>query len=318
MADPEGSGLWIDNGRGYCNFHRGQYLLPVDQKEQERLDIMHTMIQAARPKPLRLHHAPFNPQPDPISGRRHGRVLDIGSGTAIWLLDMAEKYADTEFYGLDMANMAPDGLYHNIDIRPVDYESPWALGEGSFDFIHLQMGLGSVGNWPLLYEKIYRHLKPGGWFEHVEVDFTPQCDPQDATLPQDGILRKWWHTYVAPPYAVVGRPIVYDPTTGDLLRQTGFLPAKHVEYRLPLNGWSSDQAEHVSGTWWEYAMSYGEGRGHGLEALSLAVLTRVQGWPADHARRLCEDALRQATNPTVHAYNKLHIWWAQKPPDAPT
>lgn len=272
------------------------------------------MILAARPKTQRLHHAPFKPRPDPRTGD-HPRVLDIGSGTAIWLLDMAEKYADTEFYGVDMANMAPEGLYHNIDVRsPVDYESPWAMGEGSFDFIHLQMGLGSVGNWPLLYEKIYRNLKPGGWFEHVEIDFTPQS--VDGTLPQDGILRKWWHTYVAPPYSVVGRSIMYDPGTKDLLEQKGFTHIKHEEYRLPLNGWSSNHPEHVSGTWWEHAMSFGEGRGHGLEALSLAVLTRVQGWSADHARRLCEDALKEATNPAIHAFNTLHIWSSQKPSNA--
>jgi len=287
--------------------------MPVDQKEQERLDIMHTMILAARPRKGRLHHAPFNPRPDPVTGD-HPRVLDIGSGTAIWLLDMAEKYADTEFYGVDMTNMAPEGLYHNIDVRsPVDYESPWAMGEGSFDYIHLQMGLGSVGNFPLLYEKIYRHLKPGGWFEHVEIDFAPQC--MDKTLPPEGLLMKWWHTYVAPPYGVVGRPIVYDPNTEHLLHQKGFSNIKHEEYMLPLNGWSGETSRHVSGTWWEHAMSFGEGRGHGLEALSLAVLTRVQGWSPEHARRLCEDALREATDPAIHAYNTLHIWWAQKPPN---
>ena len=276
------------------------------------------MILAARPRKERLHHAPFNHNRDPATGQS-ARILDIGSGTAIWLLDMAERYGEKiELYGMDMAQMAPIGMFQNINVlNHVDYESPWALGEGSFDFIHLQMGLGSVGNWPLLYEKVYTHLAPGGWFEHVEVDFTPQCDPQDATLPRDGILCKWWNTYVAPPYTAVGRSITYSPDTGELLRQRGFLSVNHAEYRVPLNGWSSDHAEHVAGTWWEHAMSYGEGRGHGLEALSLAVLTRVQQWPADHARRLCEDALGEATNPAIHAYNKLHIWWAQKPPEAP-
>lgn len=294
-----------------ANLSSNQYLIPIDSKEQERLDIMHTMILAARPKPNRLHHAPFVQRPDPNTGE-HPRVLDLGFGTAIWLLDMAEKYADTEFYGVDISNMAPVGLYHNIDLRsPVDYESPWALGENSFDLIHLQMGLGSVGNWPLLYERILAHLKPGGWFEHVEIDWAPCSD--DDTLPP-GMLHDWWHKYVKDPYNVVGRPLEYNKDTPNLLLQRGFTNINHATYRIPMNGWSNNKAEHVSGTWWENAMAFGEGRGHGFEALSLAVLTRVQRWPADHARKLCEDAMNEAANPAIHAYNSLHIWYAQKPP----
>lgn len=292
----------------------GQYLMPVDSKEQERLDIMHTMILAARPKPQRLHHAPYTERIGP-ERREPPRVLDLGHGTAMWLIDMQQKYQSTEFHGLDMAHMAPRELPPNIDLYPdIDYESPWALGENSFDLIHLQMGLGSVGNWPLLYQKIYNHLKPGAWFEHVEVDWEPRCD--DHTL-LPGKLQDWWHRYVRDPYNVVGRSLTFNPRTAQLLEQKGFANVNHAAYRIPMHGWSSLHTERVAGTWWEHAMASGEGRGHGFEALSLAVLTRVQQWPAEHARKLCEEAMLEASNPAIHAYNTLHIYWAQRPPNAP-
>lgn len=214
-----------------------------------------------------------------------------------------------------MSNMAPHILYPNLDFRcPTDYEGPWAMGENSFSMIHLQMGLGSVGNWPRLYDRVYKHLKPGGYFEHVEIDFTPRCS--DGTL-QKGKFTDWWHLYVSPPYTAALRSITYNPDTGFLLQQRGFINIEHREYRIPTNGWSNDRAERVSGTWWEHAMGFGPDRGHGFEALSLAVLTRFQNWPIEHARQLCADAMAQASDPNVHAFNVLHVWWAQKPRDAP-
>ncbi|KAJ9658759.1 hypothetical protein H2198_003505, partial [Neophaeococcomyces mojaviensis] len=289
----------------------GQYLMPIDGKEQERLDMMHTMILAATPRHLRLHHAPFRPLANPETGE-WPRVLDLGPGTGIWMMDMAEKYGKVEFIGMDLHNMGPPGEYHNVEFHtPRDYESPWAMGDNSFDLIHLQMGLGSVANWPRLYEKIFRHLKPGAWFEHAEIDWTPRSD--DGSLPQ-GRFQEWWNLYVSPPYGAAGRPITYNPDTQALLQQKGFVNVQHFTYKIPTNGWSSNQAMHVSGTWWENAMGYGEGRGHGFEALSLAVLTRFQQWPPEHARKLCEEAIIEASNPSVHAYNNLHVYIAQRPP----
>ena len=45
----------------------------------------------------------------------------------------------------------------NLRFRtPRDYESPWSLGEDSWDLIHLRMGCGSVSSWPEMYERIFR------------------------------------------------------------------------------------------------------------------------------------------------------------------
>lgn len=292
---------------------RGLYLLPVDEKEKERLDMIHTMIRSARPKESRLHLAPFSEiSRDPATGfEEPARVLDLGYGTAIWLLDMAAKYAGADFQGVDLANIAPESLFQNINARShVDFEGPWSLGANSFDLIHMSMGLGSVSNWPLLYEKVYAHLKPGGYFEHVELDWTPHCS--DNTLPP-GRLQEWWHTWIKPLYAGIGRRIEFDHNTENLLRGARFHIVAHHVYKVPLNGWSNQKQERIAGTWWENAMSFGQERGHGFEALSLAILTNVGRWPAEAARKLCEEASMEASNPNIHAYNDLHVWVAQKP-----
>ena len=48
----------------------------------------------------------------------------------------------------------------NLRFRiPRDYESPWSLGEDSWDLIHLRMACGSVSSWPELYQKIYTYVE---------------------------------------------------------------------------------------------------------------------------------------------------------------
>ena len=39
-----------------------------------------------------------------------------------------------------------------------DYESPWGLGENSFDLIHLRLGCGSVSNWHDVYNSAFRYV----------------------------------------------------------------------------------------------------------------------------------------------------------------
>lgn len=285
--------------------------MPVDQKEQERLDIVHTMIKAVRPRLQRLHHAPFNGGRDPRTGAE-SRVLDVGHGTGIWCLEMAEQYPEAQFFGFDMANMDPKTIHTNVDLRPgFDYEMPWTLGEASFDLIHLSQALGSVGNWPVLYDKIFKHVRPGGWFEHVEIDWQPRCE--NVTLRPGSLFTEWWERYVMPPYGHIGRPIEYNPNTGRMLEERGFVNIRHEQFRIPTSGWSNQRHEHVAGHWWIEAMDGSDDRGAGLEAMSLAILTRIQRWTPDHARRLCQDVMREATNANLNAFNNLHVWYAQRP-----
>ena len=62
-----------ENGRRYHSYKAGQYFAPNDEREQERLDLLHhiqSMVLGGE-----LHKAPVqNPQ----------RVLDIGTGTGMW------------------------------------------------------------------------------------------------------------------------------------------------------------------------------------------------------------------------------------------
>jgi hypothetical protein len=61
---------------------------------------------------------------------------------------------------MDLVNIQPEKIPPNLVFHvPRDYESPWTLGEDSFDMIHLRMACGSVSNWPYLYQKIFAYVR---------------------------------------------------------------------------------------------------------------------------------------------------------------
>ena len=295
--------------------------MPCDETERDRLDILHTMFTNVRNK--KLLNAPFQQKP-PNPGSPRSQVLDLGCGTGIWLLDMAQKYEDTDFVGVDIANMGPEHVLKNVSfLWPWDYQSPvWTLGEKSWDIIHLQQGLGSTwtapgehyGSWASLYTKVLDHLIPGtGWFEQVEIDLTPRCD--DGSLPANSWLERWY-TDLRNASASASRSIEYTSNIGRLLHEAGFTDIREEVHQLPLNGhWATDQTTRKVGLW--YHTSLGEGHnktgGYGLEAMSLWPLTKFYNWPVSHVQRFCSDAYAEVSNPKIHAYHRLHVWSARAP-----
>jgi trans-aconitate methyltransferase len=262
------------------------------------MDIYHKLFLVAR-RDL-LHQAPIPPNWDP-------RILDLGCGTGIWAIDMADRYLNAEVLGLDLVNIQPEKIPPNLRFRvPRDYESPWTLGEDSWDLIHLRMACGSVSSWPELYQKIYTHLKPGaGWIEHVEIDLEPRCD--DHTLPSESPLVKWYN-YLADATARVSRPIAYNHQTRQLLQAAGFIDIQETIIRAPYNSWPNDPHQKEIGRWYNLGIT------EGLEALSFAPFTRVNRWDLnEHVKPLVEAVRTQICNKKIHAYNNIHIWTARRP-----
>lgn len=299
----------------------GQYMLPHDHIERDRLDIMHTMFMVVRDSGKRLTNCPTQHLTVQTSGwQQPPRVLDLGCGTGIWMLEMAQKFPHVEFVGVDLHHMGPPKLEPNVTyVAPWDYTSHWALGEKSWDLIHLQMGRGSVQDWQKLYEKVLQHLVPGtGYFESVELDYEPRF--MEGT-PRPGTLAGWWEKYVKPAYEQATRPLHFDPATKEILERMGFKDVEHRQYMIPLNEWPPDDqapdylANRRAARWWQVAMGPGDdgNGGRGLEALSLAPLCRGWHWPAEDVKRLCKDALVEASDPNVHAYNVLHVITARAP-----
>ncbi|KAF3162278.1 hypothetical protein TWF788_002078 [Orbilia oligospora] len=275
------------------------------QKEQDRLDILHKLYLVSRRN--ELHRAPIS-----VTPYSQTRILDLGTGTGIWSIDMADKYPDAEVIGTDLSPIQPKWIPRNLQVRICDFESTWTLGQNSFDLIHMRNGVGSVSSWPNLYRNVFNHLKPGyGWFEQVEIDYEPRCD--DGTMssnPNISPLVKWYQ-YLADATERSGKPLRYQHKTGKMLADAGFTDIREVIIQVPYSPWSSDPHLKKIGSWYTLAMS------EGLESLCIAPFNRIYGWDLEQITGFLGPVKKEMLSKKVHAYNNMcdsrHIWIARRP-----
>lgn len=139
-----------------------------------------------------------------------------------------------------------------------------------------------------------RHLKPQyGWIEHVEIDMEPRCD--DGTLPADSSIIQWTRA-LFDATARAYRPLAYNRETGAMLHAQGFVDIKEEIIKVPLNPWESDPHLKDIGRWYNLGLT------QGLEALTIAPLTRMSQWTKEDVDRLIANVKREVCSKKIHAY----------------
>ncbi|PUU83403.1 S-adenosyl-L-methionine-dependent methyltransferase [Tuber borchii] len=218
------SNYQYENGRRYNGYRRGNYFFPNDQQEIDRLHLQHHMISILFGG--RLHWAPINPNPQ--------NILDIGTGTGSWAVDIADMYPSAHVIGTDLSpiqsNWVPPNLVYEID----DAESEWTYKHDSFDLIHTRYLAGTFKDWPKFIRRSFTATKPGGWLECQEVEATIRCD--DATLLPDSALVKWGRLFhqAAESY---GRSVVAAVGLADWMEDAGYVNVTNRCFKLPNNPW---------------------------------------------------------------------------------
>lgn len=159
------SNYQYENGRRYHAYRKGQYVLPNDQEEQGRLDLQHHIWRLLLGG--RLFTAPLA-SPEGEDGLR---ILDLGTGTGIWAIDVADEIPNSSVYGIDLSPIQPEWVPNNCHFHVDDYEDQWTFREDEkFDYIHGRSLCGTSGDWPRFYSQVMENLKPGGWVEMQEYD----------------------------------------------------------------------------------------------------------------------------------------------------
>lgn len=92
------------NGRRYHGYRSGAYVLPNDEDEQDRLDLLHHIFLMLLDGKLYASPVASDPQ----------RVLDIGTGTGIWALDFGDEYPGSEVVGTDLSPIQPSWVPPNV------------------------------------------------------------------------------------------------------------------------------------------------------------------------------------------------------------
>jgi len=266
----------------------------MDEKELDRIDLCHAKYYALLDK--RRFLAPIPPHPQ--------SVLDLGCGTGIWAIDFADAYPSAEVIGVDIAPTQPEWLPPNCRFEIFNMEEPWAWRENSFDYIFARDPITAIRDYPKLVDKIFRHLKPGGWVEFQCIMAAIQCD--DDSLAQDSVLRELADRLIQA--CETFQTPVDDPLRWrHWLEERGFEPVTEKVFKVPCNPWPKDERLKLVGAFeMDNLLS-------NLAGLCMLPFKRTFGWSHAEVHEFVGRAKKDIRNLRCHAYWPFRVAYAQKP-----
>ncbi|KAI5841986.1 S-adenosyl-L-methionine-dependent methyltransferase [Morchella snyderi] len=283
-----------ENGRRYHAYKAGKYMLPNDETEQDRLDIInHVYNLIHRGK---LHLAPIDPNPQ--------NILDIGTGTGIWAIDCAEQYPSANVIGTDLSPIQPSWVPPNVSFQIDDAEQSWTFNKNHFDLIHIRNLMGGVANWEHVIDECFEHTKPGGWVHMTEYEMAIFSD--DGTVTPDLQYFKFYE-FVAQAAIKTGRDYQLAAKLEPLLKRSGFTNIVHKVIKCPTGMWPREKKQKEIGAYLLLSVE------SGFEAFGMKPFTEVLNMTEEEAKEFCGQVLSQARDKLIHGYSLHHIYYAQKP-----
>ncbi|KIW27718.1 hypothetical protein, variant 1 [Cladophialophora immunda] len=274
-----------EHGRRYHSFREGTYNFPNDEQEQKRYDIMHEVFLTAMDGQHFL--APLN--------QDLGRILDVGTGTGIWAIQIGDMFPSAIVIGNDLSPIQPQWVPPNVRFEVDDVESEWQYSQ-PFDFVHCRYMAGSIADWPRLMSQCYNHLKPGGWVEFQDFDLRNYS--QDDSIPPDNKVLEWYNTLLEG-CERIGRTASPGQHLKSWIQDAGFVNVHQKIFKLPLGAWPKDERMKRVGALNLFQLL------EGLEGLTLALFTRALGWSPEAIHAYLVGVRQDAMKKRVHMIHDL-------------
>ncbi|GER85829.1 hypothetical protein KTAU_44630 [Thermogemmatispora aurantia] len=193
------------------------YVLPRTRQEQDRLDLQHFALRQF----LGSHF--LAPVRDPRA------ILDVGTGSGIWLREAARCWPQARLIALDKdLSLLRTPLPPHCQPVQADLLSGLPFPDASFDYIHQRLLVAAIPltAWPGVLSDLLRVTAPGGWLEFVEA--TGQVFHEG---PHQARVRAWFETLAARRGLHLTAPLQIP----DWLRSLGLHPTVRA-YETPLFG----------------------------------------------------------------------------------
>ncbi|KAJ7137906.1 S-adenosyl-L-methionine-dependent methyltransferase [Mycena epipterygia] len=174
-------------------------------------------------------------------------IMDVGCGSGIWAIEMAEKYPNARVVGVDLA--ANVNLAHpkNFEFVRMDLTVGLPPVDGGYDIIHARCLTGHLKDPAAFVRSAYEFLKPGGLIILGEVYKAADANKQQLTplFPnvqystealKTGSWLAGWHTLYFKRFYFYAN----NHTVESLLAtHGGFSPVQQNRYFAPV-GWPGD------------------------------------------------------------------------------
>ncbi|KAK7219781.1 hypothetical protein V2G26_007784 [Clonostachys chloroleuca] len=214
------------------------------------------------------------------------KVLDIGSGSGEWALNLLEKYPNTEVVMMDInppqRHMVPSRYKTYID----DANNPWTFRPSEFDLVHIRGLAGCIQDWPALFRQVSGSLREGGYVEFCDTTL-PKKSSDDEWLQCSRIARKAGKT--------IGRPFVITDQTvcRQYMEQAGLVFVNQIRHSRCL----------------EPSMTSGKGLSQDLLKATIQKLQGISefgvsklGWAEEEINRQSEGTQRELEDRDVRPY----------------
>ncbi|KAF7295427.1 S-adenosyl-L-methionine-dependent methyltransferase [Mycena indigotica] len=215
------------------HFHQwtgSSYPLPADAREKERLQLQHDAVKHMYEDRIILAPVEFNEE---------AKVLDIGTGSGTWAVELATNTPYIEITAIDIeAGCLPPVLPENVKFQlgtVLELPKKW---DNRFSLVHqrcLLLGLERE-KWLVALKEIYRVLQPGGWVQLGEPKLWPR-DYKDYDRPCTEKLATILR-------AVADSKNFYADCAEDLgrmLQAVGFTNIKGEIRRQGIGAWAGEQ-----------------------------------------------------------------------------
>ncbi|PNY28067.1 mRNA 3'-end-processing protein YTH1 [Tolypocladium capitatum] len=282
----------VAHGRRYHGYRKGRYPLPNDRREQQREEANHAMMLELTGGHLLYSDIGEHPQ----------KIIDIGTGTGSWAIDVADLYPSASVIGTDLSAIQPKWVPVNVRMFVDDCEEPdWLHGSG-YDLVHFRGMAGVLHDLDGVLAKAYPRIRNGGWVEFHEV--VPQILCDDGTMGPDDPLRIFYDA------AVQGlRTFGCDPmrtaNLEEILDRAGFTNIRCVTKKIPISTWAHERHLKILGLFMKAVMLDSL---DGLAAKPLAAL----GVSRQDRRELVKHVKKSLEDRSVHRYVNCCFCYGQK------
>ncbi|KAJ3573586.1 hypothetical protein NP233_g2343 [Leucocoprinus birnbaumii] len=210
--------------------------LPANTEEEQRLRVQHDVFH--RTLGNILLHVPVD------LTERNAAVLESGTGSGIWLLDLARiAPTNVELIGIDIqSKIFPSSLSipRNMSFQVnsiLELPEDW---NNKFTLVHQRLLFTAFtqGEWTTALQNMHRVLKPGGWIQLFEAEKLSKAGPMFKQL------QVLWKSILAS-RNINGIWPHGSKTWRKLVEDAGFVDIQVRFYDIPIGRWAGQDGEDM-------------------------------------------------------------------------